>query len=134
MSGDYQVPGLWRVRRLFWGGAFAGAALVLSGLVSPSGHGFLPRLGLVIAGLGLLVGCGGTLILSYGKATDSDVFPMRVMIRAGFLMMGPGAVVAELPGILKHGPWACLAGCALTVLPFGVALAVLLIRRKQKKK
>lgn len=106
--------------------------MILSGLTGLWADGLFPRLGLVLAGLGLLSGCGGTLILSYGKASQSDVFPIQVLIRVGFLLVGPGGVLMEMPGLLmEHGPWVCLAGSATTVLPSGLALVVLLVRRKR---
>ncbi len=85
-----------------------------------------------LVGLGVIAGCGGTLALSYEKLAEDDVFPVRLGVRVGFMLVGPGAVLAKVPSLLEldQGWLLGAIGCAVTVIPFGVSLALLLRRGK----
>lgn len=120
-------------RQVFWIMAATGLFPLVYGLTSFSGGAWREGLGMLLTGAGMLTGSGGTLLLSYGKVEGDDVFPLQIAIRIGFMLIGPGAVLMELPYLLQEIGWgACLAGCAATVVPFGTAILILLYRKKQK--
>lgn len=126
-------PALWQGRRLFWLVAASGLCILAYGLNSFSSGAWREGLGMLLVGAGMLTGSGGTLLLSYGKVEGDDVFPLQIAIRIGFMLIGPGVVLTELPYLLRDVGWGtCLAGCAATVVPFGIAILVLLYRKKQK--
>ena len=119
-------------RRLFWSLLAAGLAMAVWALADFGGDlEALERAGLGLAGLGLLAGAGSTLALSYGPAED-DVYPFRVLSRVGFLLVGPGMVLSELPGLLRDFDWwVSLLGCAATVVPFGLSLGKLIWKHER---
>lgn len=125
---------IWQGRKLVWGMTLAGVFLLFDALAGLLADGVFPRVGAAVAGLGLLIGAGGALGLSYEMLGEEDIFPIKIAIRAGFMMVGPGFVIMELPRIWSDINWIlCLAGCAATMVPFGVSLLMLIMREKQKR-
>lgn len=87
------------------------------------------KAGLGLLGLGLLLGGGCKEALSYDPA-EGDILPLRILSRIGFSFIGPGAVLLDMESLLRDFGWPiCLLGCGVTVVPFGISLAILLIRK-----
>jgi len=94
---------------------------------------------MALLGLGLLAGAGGTLALSYEKVAPEDIFTIKVILRVGFLAVGPAAAAlfccVEPPEADNMRPlWAALAVCAITVIPFGLSLLKLFLWHQRGKK
>lgn len=125
---------MYLVRKLFWGCAMGGALMLLGTMAGFFGEGIIDRIGFVLGGAGMLAGGGGTLLLASGKLAEGDVFPVQVIVRVGFMVVGPGAVLIDFPSLLEDMGWQfCLFGCVASVVPFGIALLVLLRRRRKER-
>lgn len=123
-----------RGRKLFWGVTALGAFLLFQALAGLWTDGFFQRIGAAVAGLGLLIGAGGTLALSYEMFGEEDIFPIKIAVRIAYMTVGTGFVLMELPQIWHDIGWPlCLAGCAATILPFGASLLLLIMREMRKR-
>ena len=130
-----------RGRRFFWLLAAAGVMCFLGSFCGLAENGWKEALVMAVLGAGLLTGAGGTLALSYEKVPQESIFSVKVLVRLGFMAVGPAALgealfLEPVDGGTDMGPfalrWAGL--CLLTAAPFGISLAKLVLQRKIRGK
>lgn len=93
--------------------------------------GFRARLCGFLVGVCLMAGAGSTLALAYGEWPEETSFALKVIARMGFLPLAPCVVLIELPYLLEDvGVWGCVGLSALTVVPFGLALIWLILKKR----
>lgn len=132
---------LWRGRRFFWLLVVTGTICFLGSFCGLAENGWKETVVMAVLGAGLLTGAGGTLALSYEKVFQENIFLVKVLVRLGFMAVGPAALGEAL---FLEPPdkgtdmgqfalrWAGL--CLLTAAPFGISLAKLVLRQKIRGK